>query len=140
MMIDGTFTISASCQKTCAASLRRISITQSFLVLLSSETERCTIQPTCVRRQAWISKLPPVQPALTGSDGDPPPGLPSPGLENLLNRFRNDRTGRLRSQVHILTILNFDRWNRLDRPFTEFVYFGYLGYWITRLPNLSLVR
>jgi len=105
------------------------------------ERDREVHYPANLRAPTGMDQqISPVQPALTGSDGDPPPGLPSPGLENLLNRFRNDRTGRLRSQVHILTILNFDRWNRLDRPFTEFVYFGYLGYWITRLPNLSLVR
>ena len=67
-------------------------------------------------------------------------GLPSPGLKTLLSRFRNDRTGYLRSMVHMLTILNFDRWNQLDQAITKFVYFGFLGHFISRLPNLSLVR
>ena len=84
MMIDGTFTISASCQKTCAASLRRISITQSFLVLLSSETERCTIQPTCVRRQAWINKFPPFNLRSQGLMGTRRLGFLRLGLETFL--------------------------------------------------------
>lgn len=67
-------------------------------------------------------------------------GLPSPGLANLLTRFRNDRSGYLRSRVRTLTILGFDRWNKLDKSISEFVYSGLLANFIRRLPNLSLVK
>lgn len=65
---------------------------------------------------------------------------PSPGLDDLACRFRNDRKGALRAQVHVLTILAFDRWSRRDEPFGEFVYRPGLEKFVARLPNLRLVR
>lgn len=65
--------------------------------------------------------------------------VPSPGIEHLLALFRNDRKGRLRSLVRILTIQKFDRWDEHHQHFARFVYFGMLGYLIRRLPALTLV-